>query len=477
MSYPRKELSGWGRYPVTVSEVVPANSKATMADAMASVMAGTKASAMAGTTGRTISGAPKAGKSLIARGYGRSYGDSALADRVLDMRCRDRMLAFDENEGLLDCESGVLLSEIIETFLPQGWFPMVTPGTRYTTVGGAIAADVHGKNHHRAGCFSESVTDLELMLPDGETLLCSRTENEELFRATCGGMGLTGLILRARLRLQSVPSRTIRQTTVRTKDLEATFEAFREYAAAPYSVAWVDCLARGRNLGRSLLMLGEFDDTRTEQHENREEAAIPGQGAGRKPFGSSLRIPRLFPGFLLNRFSVAAFNELYYRKVSAGISAQRVGLEPFFYPLDRLRDWNRIYGRQGFLQYQFILPLEQSEHGMRKILTEISHSGMGSFLAVLKLYGPANDNLLSFPLEGYSLALDFKRQRGLDGLLERLDRLVVRYGGRIYLAKDARMSRDVFESGYPGLETFRKLRVSLGLNRCFHSLQSLRLGL
>jgi FAD/FMN-containing dehydrogenase len=402
------------------------------------------------------------GKSeLIAHGNGRSYGDSALADQVVHVLPYNYFQDFDETTGVLRCRAGVLLSEIIDTFLPRGWFPAVTPGTKFITVGGAIASDVHGKNHHVVGSFSDTVEEFTLMLPDGEVVSCSHDQNRELFLATCGGMGLTGLILDAAIRLEPVTSALIDQVTIKTGNLEQTFAAFEEYHDYTYSVAWIDCLAGGSGLGRSLLMVGE----------HAAEGALTGSGPGRAG------VPFDLPSFTLNTLTVKAFNTLYYNRVRQRVSRAQVGINSFFYPLDAVADWNRIYGRRGFTQYQFVLPLDSSFTGLEKILARIAASGKGSFLAVLKLFGKGNANYLSFPMEGYTLALDFRIEPGLFDLLDELDQIVLQYGGRIYLTKDVRVSREVFEAGYPQVETFRALRRKYGMDKKFNSLQSLRLGL
>jgi FAD/FMN-containing dehydrogenase len=396
---------------------------------------------------------------LIPFGNGRSYGDSALAPRFVPMRSRDRMLSFDENAGLLVCEAGVLLSEIIAAFLPKGWFLKITPGTKLISVGGAIASDVHGKNHHVEGCFSECVDSMRILLPDGETRSCSK--GDELFRATCGGMGLTGVILDATLSLKRVGSIHIDQTTIKTHNLRETFDAFERYSSKPYSVAWIDCLAKGDEMGKCLLMVGDFCNDGDFEYVEKKR----------------LNVPCEFPSFALNNLSVRAFNRLYYQKAPSGVSHQKVDIDTFFYPLDAINNWNRIYGKNGFTQYQFILPKDVSFDGLSEILNTIAASGKGSFLAVLKLYGAANENYLSFPMEGYSLALDFKIEKGLFRLLDQLDQVVLRYGGRIYLTKDVRVSRDTFECGYPRLDVFRAFRKKMGMDEKFNSLQSKRLGL
>ncbi|ADH86452.1 FAD-binding oxidoreductase [Desulfurivibrio alkaliphilus] len=431
------KLSGWGRYLSAESQPLFFRDTASLAQQVRGCIP------------------------LIAFGNGRSYGDSALAANHLPMQQLKRMLAFEEATGLLTCEAGVLLADIVESFLPRGWFPMITPGTKLITVGGAIASDVHGKNHHIVGCFSECLDHFLLMSADGSIKRCSRRENPELFHATCGGMGLTGVIMQASFYLKPVRSSTIEQTTIKTANLHETFAAFEEYQGQPYSVAWIDCLARGDKLGRALLMVGDFAEDGNLEY---------------RP-GGTLNVPVDFPTLTLNSFSVKAFNAVYYARAGSGVSHRRVGIDGFFYPLDAIRNWNRIYGKRGFVQYQFILPKTAGYEGLKQILQKISASGMGSFLAVLKLYGPANKNYLSFPLEGYSLALDFKMQPGLVELLAELDQLVVEYRGRVFLAKDATTGRESFEKGYPNVERFRALRRSLGLNQVFNSLQSQRLGL
>jgi FAD/FMN-containing dehydrogenase len=398
---------------------------------------------------------------LIPCGNGRSYGDSALSKNIIKVRTHNYFLNFDEANGLLHVQAGVLLSEILSVFVPRGWFLKITPGTKLITIGGAIASDVHGKNHHIEGCFSECVEMFRLMLPDGEIVKCSKQENSELFKASCGGMGLTGVILDAKIALKKINSKYINQITVKTRNLKETFEAFEKYKSKPYSVAWIDCLAKGNELGKCLLMAGDFSDNGKLDYQSKKK----------------LNIPFNFPSFSLNTLTVKAFNFLYYEKVRAKISKQKVDIDTFFYPLDVIDNWNRIYGKNGFTQYQFILPKETSIDGLEEILKEISNSGKGSFLAVLKLYGQANDNFLSFPMEGYSLALDFKIEKGLLEFLDKLDDIVLKHGGRIYLAKDARVSKETFEQGYPQIDKFRALRKTHKMNEKFNSLQSRRVGI
>jgi len=398
---------------------------------------------------------------LIPYGNGRSYGDSALNTNIINVRPHDYFINFNEESGLLNVQAGVLLAEILESFVSRGWFLKITPGTKFITVGGAIASDVHGKNHHAEGCFSECIEDFKMMVADGKVVTCSKAATPELFKATCGGQGLTGVILSARIYLKKIKSKHIDQTTVKTSSLKETFDAFEEYKNYPYSVAWIDCLAKGNDIGRCLLMVGDFMDDGNLDYQDKQKHSIPFN----------------FPSFTLSNWSVRAFNWLYYGKVKKRISKQKVNIDTFFYPLDAIGHWNRIYGKQGFTQYQFILPKEHSYKGLQEALSTIASSGKGSFLAVLKLYGKANENYLSFPMEGYSLALDFKIEKGLFELLDMLDRIVVKYGGRIYLTKDVRVSKGVFERGYPQVDTFRQFRKDNGMDRKFQSLQSKRVGI
>jgi FAD/FMN-containing dehydrogenase len=427
-------LHGWGRYPRAEAQLALPQSELDCKKVLA------------------------ASAPLIAHGMGRSYGDSGLAHQVLSTRYLDHLVAFDAGTGLLTCSAGTTLDTILRLFVPRGWFLPVTPGTRFVTVGGAIASDVHGKNHHVDGTFGTHVRSLDLLLGNGERVTASPTVHADLFHATCGGMGLTGVILAATVQLRPIASSEIVQTTVKAPSLDAVLEAL-DGCTATYSVAWIDCLARNRQLGRSLLMLGEH--------------------AADGPLQAELPPPRPvpldMPGALLNRFAATTFNALYYRKRRREVA--RVPFERFFYPLDALAQWNRIYGKAGLLQYQCVLPKEASKDGLREIIGRIAGSGLGSYLAVLKLFGRANDNLLSFPREGYTLALDFKVEPGVFGLLDQLDRIVLHHGGRLYLAKDARMSAETFRASYPRWQEFEAVRARWHALGCFASLQSRRLGL
>jgi decaprenylphospho-beta-D-ribofuranose 2-oxidase len=439
-----RELSGWGRYPRAECRVVAPHGEAELRAVLAQ------------------------SPSLIARGNGRSYGDSALnPDATLAMRHGDRLLDFDPATGRLAAQAGVMLADIISTFLPRGFFPPVTPGTKFVTLGGMIAADVHGKNHHKAGSFGDHVESFDLMRADGSVVRCAADENRALFDSTRGGMGLTGVILRATFRLMPVETAYIRQETLRARDLDETMELFERSQDWTYSVAWIDCLARNGGLGRSLLFRGEHA-TAAELPETQRKApfAAPSRRAARVPFD--------LPALALNRWSVRAFNALHYRR--AGTGAALVDYDRFFYPLDAVLEWNRLYGGKGLVQYQCVIPKDRSRAGLTALLERIAAAGVGSFLSVLKLLGPGH-GMLSFPLEGYTLALDFPFSGPALDLLNALDEIVAAHGGRVYLAKDARLKAETLRRFYPGLDDFAAARKAADPDGRFASLQSRRLAL
>lgn len=438
------KLSGWGRYPVVEANV------------------------HAPRTREAVRALVCSGSGVIARGNGRAYGDSAInSASTLDMRHFNRMLAFDEDAGLLTAEAGVLLADIITAFLPRGWFPMVTPGTRFVSLGGMIAADVHGKNHHKDGSFRQCVEWIEVMGADGEVRRCSRTEHAELFDHTLGSMGLTGIILAAAIRLRPVESSWIVQTTIPAPDLKTAMAAFERNQSATYSVAWIDCLGSGRSLGRSLVMLGEHAG----------QADLPADKAGHPyatPQKRSRSVPIDFPSFALNGLSVRIFNMLYYWAGRLKAPTRLVDWDSYFYPLDAILSWNRIYGRKGFMQFQCVLPLDRAEQGLTALLQTISKARTGSFLAVLKRMGPGQGSV-SFPMEGYTLALDFPVNRRTVDLMDRLDQITLDHGGRFYLAKDSRMTAQTLRQSDPRFSQFSDVRQASGLATSFRSTQSERL--
>ncbi len=382
--------------------------------------------------------------SMLPYGNGRSYGDVCQNDggHLLVTRGLDRFIAFDPASGVLDCEAGVLLSEIIDLVLPRGWFPMVTPGTRFVTIGGAIANDVHGKNHHRAGSFGNHVLDFDLLRSDGSVLRCSRDVNREWFAATVGGLGLTGLILRARIQLRPVPGPWIGGDSLRFGSLNEFFAlSTASDAGYEYTVAWIDCAAAGRNLGRGVFMRGNH---------------VP--ASGWEPNGRSLRMPLTPPLSLINSVSLRLFNQLYFHRPGARLDNAVWHYRPFFYPLDSVLEWNRIYGPKGFFQYQCAVPQQGAEEALTEMLRRIAKSGLGSFLAVLKLFGHVpSQGMLSFPRPGATLALDFPNRGPVTlALLESLDAITRDVGGAVYPAKDARMSSVSFKQYYPAWKEFAR---------------------
>ncbi|WP_299546314.1 FAD-binding oxidoreductase [uncultured Tateyamaria sp.] len=440
-----KDLSGWGRYPRLSGPL----------DVAFDI--GPAAAATANLPG------------VVARGLGRSYGDAAIGrDNTIDATGLNRMQAFDPETGILATEAGVSLAEIIATFLPRGYFPCSVPGTRFVTVGGMIASDVHGKNQHIDGTFGDHVEWLMLALPDHRVIRCSRDENAELFAATIGGMGLTGTILSAAFRLKQIETGWIRQTTHVARNLSEAVALLRQTGTATYTVAWIDVLARGDSLGRSLILEGEHATT---EQLPWGDVRFPSSANGR------VGVPIDMPGWMLNARTVRAFNELYYRNGARKTGqTTNVPWDSYFFPLDSIANWNRIYGRRGFVQHQCVIPVAKAESAVSEILDRISSHGAGSFLAVLKRLAPGS-GLMSFPMEGLTLALDIPVSEKLMTLLTEIDALVVEAGGRMYLAKDATQSPTTFAAGYPQLDRFRQLRSEIGAKDRMASKLSERLGI
>lgn len=406
--------------------------------------------------------------SVIARGLGRCYGDAALNDHIISSLNYNKFLSFDALNGIIDCQAGVSLNEVLNVAVPKGWFLPVTPGTRYITVGGAVASDVHGKNHHVDGTFGEHVLNMDVMIADGSVITCSSQQYADLFEATCGGMGLTGIITRVRFSLKPIETSYISEKKIKAANLDEIFELFQQHQHVTYSVAWIDCLKGGKNFGRSILMLGEH----TKRNELTEKKHI--ENHLKIPAEKTLNFPFYLPGFVLNQYSIKAFNEVFYFKQTAKETNKIIPYTPFFYPLDAIGNWNRMYGKKGFVQYQMVFPLSVSKVALTEMLHRISKKGFGSFLAVLKLFGK-QDSLISFPMEGYTLALDFSVKDGLFSFLDELDELVLQYGGRIYMSKDARMSKELLNKSYPRLETFKAIVHKYNPDKKFTSLQSKRL--
>lgn len=401
---------------------------------------------------------------VIGRGLGRCYGDSALNDVILSMRPLNNIISFDSINGIITCESGVSFSELLPLIINHGWFLPVTPGTQFVTVGGAVAANVHGKNHHSDGDFCNFVLAIQLIGSGGQLIVCR--PGDPYFDMTCGGMGLTGIITQVTFSLKPIETPFIAQKTLKLSHLDETMRAFDQYHQSNYAVAWLDCLATGSQFGRSVLLLGNH----ASQAECLEEGIQP-----TNPHRSfSVSVPFFMPllGTSLNRI----FNAGYFLTRKSGDSITHY--QPYFYPLDTIRHWNRLYGKNGFFQYQCVFPLLTSHTGLSAILQTVQQHAKASFLCVLKKMGPTQCGVLSFPMEGFTLALDFPINPSTLSLCRQLDRIVLDNGGRHYLAKDSQLSKAVFWDTYPDqARAFRSFRESNNLVGQFESLQSRRLGL
>jgi FAD/FMN-containing dehydrogenase len=435
-------LSGWGRYPVESCELERPERYTDL---------------------RPFTGG------AIARGQGRSYGDASLNGNghVLLTERVNRMLKLDAEKGILLAEAGATLADILNIIVPKGWFLPVTPGTKFVSLGGCVAADVHGKNHHRDGSFGDHVLGLEMILAGGRRMLCSPTEKPALFWATVGGMGLTGIIGEVALKLTPVQNGYVRVRHQAAENLERLFHLLEDPAMDDrYTVAWLDSLATGRNLGRGVAMFGH--------HAAKEEIPAGWDSIPKAKRGRS--IPFDFPAFALNPMSIGAFNALYYSREGKKCEPFLSGYDTYFYPLDAIGNWNRMYGKRGFVQYQCVIPAATAFEGVKALLEKLSASKRPSFLAVLKRFGAQGKGLLSFPMPGYTLALDLPiRDQGLFDLLDELDQVVLKHGGRVYLAKDARLSAESFRAMYPRYHDWLKVKRAVDPENLFSSNLSRRL--
>jgi FAD/FMN-containing dehydrogenase len=420
MANSRPRFESWGRYPSLESDLIP----------------------LYWTTDFPPKELPAT--KILPVGAGRSYGDVCLLDHgtLFPTRGMDKLLHFDPETGVLRCEAGVTLAEILDFAVPRGFFLPVTPGTKYVTVGGAIANDIHGKNHHVAGTFGHHVPQFELVRSDGSRFLCSESVNPDWYSATIGGMGLTGLISWAEVRLRPIVSRRMDYRGEKFVGLDEFF-ALAQNATAEYTVAWIDCVSTGKNFARGIFMQGDH-------------AKEP--GALKKSPEPRLTFPIDLPAFALNRVTMSAFNTAYYHKQFAKVKATQVDYEPFFYPLDSVLHWNRMYGKNGLLQFQSVLPHASGREGMVQILKAITRSGLASFLAVIKFFGDVpSRGMMSFPQPGVMLALDFPiREEVSFDLLDRLGEITLEHGGRMYSAKDARMTAEQYQASYPQWQDFAR---------------------
>jgi decaprenylphospho-beta-D-ribofuranose 2-oxidase len=410
---------------------------------------------------------------MIPRGLGRSYGDAAILDAgtVMLTERLDRIISFDETSGILRAESGVALSDVIAKFLPLGWFPMVTPGTKFVTLGGCVAADVHGKNHHRDGSFCEHVREIQIALADGRIVNCSREQSPDLFWSAAGGMGLTGVITQVEVALRRVESAFLNVRHRAAANLNALFQLFEDDDFDDhYTVAWIDCVQRGEAMGRGVYMSGHHASA---SDANRHSGKILDPVSKR-----SLSARFGLPGFAFGHTSASIINELYFRIQSRKAEPFLSDYDSFFYPLDRINNWNVMYGKQGFVQYQCAIPTASARKGMQTLMNEIVLSGHVSMLGVLKRFGDGNPGFLSFPVAGYTLAIDFPIGRpGLFPLLDRLDAITIDYGGRVYMAKDARLTRSNFIRMYPMLPKWIQIKSNVDPAARFTSDLARRVGL
>jgi decaprenylphospho-beta-D-ribofuranose 2-oxidase len=455
----RRLLAGWGRTTPTAALVSQPTSAVDLALAAGEVVP----------------------RGILARGLGRSYGDAAQnsGGRVIDTTA---VLDFhlEPGTGLVRASAGASLDALMRELVPRGFFVPVTPGTRYVTVGGAVAADIHGKNHHQAGSWCNHVVSMTMALPDGSTIEVSPDAEPELFWATAGGLGLTGVILDVTFRCPAIESSRLLVDTDRTRDLDEVMALMetgdQDYA---YSVAWIDLIARGASMGRSILGRGRFARRDEIPETYGPGFDDPGSESFVRAYDPSILVsaPPVVPSGLLNRLSVRAFNELWYRKAPVRRRDELQSIPQFFHPLDMVGDWNRIYGRRGFLQWQYALPFG-AEETVRQTVERLSASGCTSFLAVLKRFGAGNPGPLSFPMPGWTLALDIPVDgAALGPLLDELDEVVVEAGGRIYLAKDSRVRPELLSAMYPRLDEWREVRARLDPDRRIQSDLARRLGL
>jgi FAD/FMN-containing dehydrogenase len=446
MQVQKETLSGWGNIPKSTSKVTYAREVQEMVNTLS------------------------AGQ-LLSRGLGRSYADQATNKDhlVVKMEKMDHFISFDDKKGILKCEAGVSLDDIIKHLAPRGWFPMVTPGTKYITIGGAIANDVHGKAHHADGSFVNCVHDFTILLANGQIVRASREENADLFWANFGGLGLLGIILTATIRLRRIVTTYFKQKAFPARNLDEMLQAIDESNEEyTYSVAWIDPMAKGKALGRGVLTAGNhavIDDLP-------ESLKSDPLKIGKKP---KITVPFYLPGFALNPLTISLLDLVLYWKQKSAPNISHY--ESFFYPLDMINEWNRGYGKRGFIQYQFVIPMQDGRKNIRTLLTEVTKSNCIPFLNVLKKFGKDQGGLLSFPFEGYTFAIDFPITAQLKPFTQKLDQMVLAMGGRIYLGKDAYLDEATFKAMYPQYKTWLDIKRKYDPGNVFSSDLARRIGL
>jgi len=443
----KRSISGWGRYPVRDCNIFDVD--------------------LPPDNINNFTGF----NSFIARGMGRSYGDAALADDnslVINTLHLDKFLSFDKQKGIIKVQAGVTLSTILDIIIPRGWFLPVVPGTRMITLGGALASNVHGKNHHNSGAIENFVLEFDILTEKG-VITCSRQNYTELFFATIGGLGLTGIILNATLSLKSIETAYVTSRLIKVKNFEEALLISKENDQNyEYSVTWVDCLAKGKNLGRGIVMLGNH----TKSCELQKKSVHLSNRWKR-----AYSFPEVFPNWLLNSLSIKMFNFGFYNKQLFKDKIIQSDFETYFFPLDFFSNWNALYGKQGFIQYQFAVPFENGNQAVKEALEFLSLKKIGSFLAVLKIV-KEDTVLLPFAVPGFTLALDIPMlKREVLSYMEELDHIVIKYGGRVYLTKDSRLNPENFKKMYPDITGFNAALIKYAPNKKFQSLLSKRLKL
>ena len=427
--------SGWGRFNKVNSEVFALDPKKKIKENL------------------------KIKKNFIAYGSGRSYGDSCLSENIIMTKFLNKEVKIDAKNGEIECSSSATFEEILKKIIPLGWFVPVSPGTKYVTVGGAIASDVHGKNHHKDGSFSDHLISFLILISSGEEIECSKEKNKDLFLATCGGMGLTGIILKAKFKLIKINSTYIDQETIKTKNLKQTIEVFSNYKEFKYVVAWIDTNSKNQNIGRALIYLGA--------HSNNKKLEIK-----RK---IKLNIGKFIPSFFSNNFFLKLYSNFYY--LISKSEKKTVYFDDFFYPLDKVSDWNHFYGKKGFIQIQLLVPKINAHESLFKIISFMQKNSQTSFLSTLKEMGPGNKNFLSFPSSGFTLTMDLKVNDKLLNAYPEFEKILKICNAKVYLTKDSLMTESFFKNSYKFINQFKNIKEKYDPKKIFSSIQSRRLGI